>query len=127
MKHDISQRQFALMCGLSNGTISNLEKGVNPNNGKPITPKLEQIRKIASAMGLSVTELLEKADDMPIDISDDNERRNENVVPFSISEDINIIRIAGRDGSYREHHLDDRQFADLLAYLDSLPDASDDL
>lgn len=69
--HDLSQRQFALMCGLSNGTISNLEKGVNPNSGKPITPSLDLVRKLASTMGLTLTELLVQADDMPIALAEE--------------------------------------------------------
>ena len=32
-EHDMSQRQFAIMCGLSNGYISMLEKGKNPKTG----------------------------------------------------------------------------------------------
>ena len=70
-EHDLSQRQFALMCGLSNGTISNLEKGINPNTGKPLTPSLDLVQKLASTMGLTLTELLTQADDMPIALVDD--------------------------------------------------------
>ena len=40
---------------------------------------------------------------------------------------INIIKIAGRDGSFRERRLTDAQFAALNSLLDQLPDASDDL
>ena len=39
----------------------------------------------------------------------------------------NIIRIAGRDGSYRERHLTDEQLAAFKAMLDALPEAPDDL
>lgn len=70
-EHDLSQRQFALMCGLSNGTISNIEKGINPNTGKPLTPSLDLIQKLASTMGLTITELLTQADDMPIALVED--------------------------------------------------------
>ncbi len=40
---------------------------------------------------------------------------------------INIIKIAGRDGSFRERRLTDAQLAALNSLLDQLPDASDDL
>lgn len=66
--HDLSQRQFANLCGLSNGYISILEKGINPNTGKPVTPTLPQYQKLASGMGLSLSELFEQIDDMPVDI-----------------------------------------------------------
>ena len=39
----------------------------------------------------------------------------------------NILKIAGRDGSYQEHALTDDEKEALMKHLDSLPDASDDL
>lgn len=40
-------------------------------------------------------------------------------------EDANIIRIAGRDGSYTEKRLTDEQLAAVKAIIDQLPDADD--
>ena len=68
-QHDLSQRQFALSCGLSNGYISMLERRVNPNTDKPVTPNLQQLKKLADGMGTTMMELLESVDDMPIDIA----------------------------------------------------------
>ena len=34
-EHGLSQRQFASICGLSNGYISMLERNVNPKTGQP--------------------------------------------------------------------------------------------
>ena len=68
-QHDLSQRQFALSCGLSNGYISMLERGVNPNTDKPVTTNLQQLKKLADGMGTTMMELLESVDDMPIDIA----------------------------------------------------------
>ena len=124
-EHDLSQRQFAIMCGLSNGTISNIEKGINPNTGKPLTPSLDLVRKLASTMGLTLTELLEMADDMPIALVEDE--------PCSVSGsalyggNTNIIRLAGRDGTLRERQLTDEEMRIFSAMLDALPDASEDL
>lgn len=67
--HDLSQRQFALICGVSNGTISNLESGINPNTGKPITPTMDLVKKLATAMCMTMTELMTVVDDMPIYIT----------------------------------------------------------
>ena len=67
--HGLSQRQFAYQCGLSNGYISILEKGINPSTGKPVTPTIPQLKKIADGLGITLSDLFEKADDMPIDIS----------------------------------------------------------
>ena len=66
--HDLSQRQFANQCDLSNGYISILEKGINPSTGKPVTPTLPQLKKLADGMRMTLSELFEKADDMPLDI-----------------------------------------------------------
>ena len=67
---DLSQRQFALKCGLSNGYISMLEKNENPKTGQPIKPNIDQLNKIANAMGMTLADLLEKADDMPVTVND---------------------------------------------------------
>lgn len=67
--HGLSQRQFANQCGLSNGYISILEKGINPSTGKPVTPTIPQLKKISEGLGMTLSELFEKADDMPVDIS----------------------------------------------------------
>ena len=40
---------------------------------------------------------------------------------------VNIIKIAGRDGSYKEKHLTDEDLAALATIIDRLPDASGDL
>ena len=65
----ISQREFARRCGLSNSYISFIENEYNPRTGKPIVPTLEQYQKIASGMGLSVHQLFEQLDeDSPVDL-----------------------------------------------------------
>ena len=48
--------------------------------------------------------------------------------PVSESEPhVNIIKIAGRDGSFVEKRLTDKQLQALRSFVDLLPDASDDL
>lgn len=66
--HGLSQRQFAQQCGLSNGYVSMIERGINPATGKPITPTFPQLKKFAAGMGLTVMELFDRVDDMPIDL-----------------------------------------------------------
>lgn len=70
-EHLLSQRQFAARCGLSNGYISMLEKGLNPKTGKPVTPTLHQLKKLADGMSISVSAMLEQIDDMPVDLTAD--------------------------------------------------------
>ena len=69
--HDLSQRQFALRCDLSNGYISILEKGINPNTGKPVTPTLPQLKKLADGMSMTLTELFDLIDDIPVVLDND--------------------------------------------------------
>ena len=67
-EHDLSQRQFAAKCGVSNGYISMLEDGKNPKTGEDIFPSLQSYKKIASAMGMSVHELLSLVDDHKVNL-----------------------------------------------------------
>lgn len=69
-KNRLSQRQFALMCDVSNGYISMLEEGRNPKTNEPIVPSLATMKKLAKAMGISLNDLMSQADDMEISLSD---------------------------------------------------------
>ena len=82
----ISQREFARRCGLSNSYISFIENEYNPRTGKPIVPTLEQYQKIASGMGLTVHQLFEQLDeDSPVELigfdSDQSGKRSPMVIP----------------------------------------------
>lgn len=68
-EQNISQREFAKVCGLSNSYISQLEMNVNSKNGQPIKPQLETIKAVADAMGTTVDDLFSQMDDIMIDIS----------------------------------------------------------
>jgi hypothetical protein len=48
------------------------------------------------------------------------------VIPFK-PDNRNVLRLAGRDGSYLERTLTDDQLKALTAILDQMPDASNDL
>jgi len=56
-KHNLSQRQFANLCGLSNGYISMIEADENPHSGKPIVPSLDSFVKLAKGLGVPAIEL----------------------------------------------------------------------
>lgn len=70
-EHDLSQRQFAAICGLSNGYISMLEKNMNPKTGLPLTPSLSALKKISDGMGISLADMLTTVDDMPVELLSD--------------------------------------------------------
>ena len=66
----ISQREFARRCDLSNSYISFLEKDVNPKTGRPMVPTIEQYKKLADGMGISLQKLFEMLDeDSPVSLS----------------------------------------------------------
>ena len=66
-EHGLSQRQFAERCGdITTGYISMLEQGKNPSTGKPIVPSIEKVASLARAMGLTLHQLVDMADDSPI-------------------------------------------------------------
>lgn len=67
-EHHLSQRQFAAASNLSNGYISMLEKGINPNTEQPIVPTLMAFKKLANCMGTSVEDILSQIDDMPVSL-----------------------------------------------------------
>ena len=66
--NDLSQRQFAKKCGLSNGYISMLINNANPKTGKPLIPSLSALMALSQGLGISLNELLNIADDIEINI-----------------------------------------------------------
>lgn len=130
--NDLSQRQFAIRCGLSNGYISILEKGINPNTGKPVIPTIPQLQKLADGMRMTLMELMDTVDDMPVDLSiaaplPDIAAPLPAVNQAPADGDRNVLRLAGRDGSHLERVLSDQQLDLIKQMLAQLPDASDDL
>lgn len=91
--HGLSQRQFATACGLSNGYISMLEKEMNPNTKLPVTPTLPKLKQLASGMGMSLTDLLVKVDDMPVELILDDADSKKLVPEIEDELDAEIIKI----------------------------------
>lgn len=56
-ENELSQREFARRCGLSHGTISLLEMGMNPQTGEKIEPDLRTYRRLAEGMGITTADL----------------------------------------------------------------------
>lgn len=91
--HGLSQRQFAIACGLSNGYISMLEKEMNPNTKLPVTPTLPKLKQLASGMGMSLTDLLVKVDDMPVELILDDADSKKLVPEIEDELDAEIMKI----------------------------------
>lgn len=67
--HNLSQREFARLCGVSNSSISLLIKGTNPKTGEPIKQTLDTLKKYAAGMGMTFHELALQAEDIDIELS----------------------------------------------------------
>lgn len=107
--HDLSQRQFAVQCDLSNGYISILEKGINPNTGKPVTPTLPQLKKLSDGLSITLSELLEQVDDMPVDLFS-------NIIPLPTMNKIPLIgTIACGAPILADEHIED--YVDMPAHI----------
>ena len=68
-ENNMSQRQFAKVCNLSNGYISMLINNMNPKTGRPLVPSLTALLSISKGMGISLDELINSTDDIDVDIS----------------------------------------------------------
>ena len=67
-EHNLSQREFARKCGISNVAINFIEKGER-ENGDPYVPRFDTVKKVARAMGMSAESLISQCDDFDLDIS----------------------------------------------------------
>ena len=63
IEHELSQRDFSKLSGLSYTYISALEKNKDYRTGKPISPTLETVRDVAKGMNIPVDDLLKVLDD----------------------------------------------------------------
>ncbi len=59
-KYKVTMDDFAQMSGLSKGYISMLEKNENPRTKLPIMPTTKTLSSVALALGISVSELMDK-------------------------------------------------------------------
>ena len=75
----ISQRQFAKQCNVSNGYISILEDGKRPKSDEPVVPTISTLKKIATAMGMTLHQLVDIVDYMPISLNDEAKKEEESL------------------------------------------------
>ena len=134
------------LCEERNMTVNELVRILDLSSGSPTawksgaTPRRATVQKIADYFHVSADYLLGNVsepyfylDDGRI-LADINSYETENAptltekgVRSGVVRNMNILRIAGRDGSFEERVLTDDQLATVRAFLNLLPDASDDL
>lgn len=65
-EHRYSLREFADLCDISFAQVRLMERGLN-SQGKPFIPSVKSLKLVAKGMGISLTALLERCDDMVIE------------------------------------------------------------
>ena len=89
MERGYSMEDFGKLCGLSRAYISLLESNRNPTTGKPISPSVNTLDKIASVMGMTFNELVASLDEDTIitshnsleDAADDLDKKYDKLLP----------------------------------------------
>lgn len=102
-KRKIPKERFYAESGISSATMSQWRKRI-------YSPSSAAIKKIEDYLGIVF--LIEQKEKTP-PLQEEGRR-------------CNIVKIAGRNGSYKERSLTDSQFEALVAMLDQLPDLEDD-
>lgn len=99
---------LATKIGVSRATMYRYE------NGDIEKVPVDVVTPLANVLGVSIEYLMgwDDANDVAPSVSN-------NIPPA------NIVRIAGRDGSYMEKHLSDEQIKALQTILDQMPEAED--
>ena len=112
----MTQEELGIACGTTKQTIFKYETGVVTNI------PLDRVEKIADVLGVSPAYLLgwEQPSDLfaekPPILSVKDERN-----------DVNLIKIAGRDGSYTEKRVSDEQLALFQSMLDQMKPVDDEV
>lgn len=114
-EHGLSQRQFAELCGgITNGYISMIEQGKNPSTGKPIVPSIDKVASLARAMGMTIHQLFDMADDSPVSTGD-----SDNLHPLGSQHPPQASEISELEFalSGEIHELTEDEMQDVLDYV----------
>jgi len=112
---DLSQADFAKQLKISKSSVNMYERGERE-------PNFRTLEMIADYFNVDMDYLLGKSD-----ISNKSYEKAPAVFDKRNPEECNVLRIAGRDGTFRERVLSDQQLAALIAIVDQMPDVPDDL
>lgn len=106
-KKGVSITQMCRESGASRGSLTDLKmKRIGTLN-------IGTMSKLAVYFNVSI-DYLNGSEEKPTPVSESGQS-------------VNIVKIAGRDGTFVEKRLSDNELQKLKAFVDLLPDASDDL
>ena len=97
-EHDLSQRQFAKKCGVSNGYISIIENEMHYKTGRKMDISIGKMKLLADGMGMSLHDLLTSIDDMQVslDYSDAISSADKTATPSFNEEMAELIHLFSR-------------------------------
>lgn len=111
-ENDLTQLEFGKIAGVSDKAVSTWELGAKE-------PRMKPLQKICAHFDIDINLFVDEDNDV-------YRKELPTLVPKS-GQAVNIVRIAGRDGSYMEKQLGDKELQALMSFIELLPDASDDL
>lgn len=132
MEMGISMREAAKRLSMPYTTYVNYEKGLRE-------PSSEVLITFSRFFGVTIDYLVGNVNEPYFYLDNERILRETNSYggekaptskdghAFDAKSDKNLIRIAGRDGSFRERFLTDDQMKALNAFIDLLPEVPDDL
>lgn len=114
----MSQEELGAACGTNKQTIYKYETGIITNI------PFDRLEKIAEALDISPAYIMgwKNGDKLPFNTL----TKEKAPAPITESER-NIVKIAGRDGSFVERRLTDDQVEALRSIIDQFPEAGDDI
>lgn len=104
----MTQEQLGCLCGTTKQTIFKYENNIVTNI------PLDKLERIAGVLSVSPSYLMGWDEQKPTPGPESGQH-------------INIVKIAGRDGSYKEKRLTDEQIKALQTIIDQMPEAPEDL
>lgn len=115
--HDLSQMDLAKQLKISKSSINMYERCERE-------PNLVMLEAIADFFNVDLDYLLGKSDYPRKHIAEISPTPTLTQPQYS---DVNLLKIAGRDGTYFEKVLTDQQMAEIMKVISAMPDASGDL
>lgn len=104
-RYNMTMQDLANACGFSKAYLSMLEKGVNPQTGKPYSPTMQIFEKIARGTGTDIDSLFKILDDdQPITLNPSPQRLSQEETRL-----VDDYRTLNNDGR--------RDFLEYLKYL----------
>ena len=126
LSQNLTLEQVANEVGVGKSTVRKWETGMIANMRR------DKIASLAKALHTSPAYLMGWDEtEQPVTQNDDqlswHLSENKHALKSESVQNVNIVKIAGRDGRFIEKELNDKELQALIAFVDLLPDASDDL